>query len=257
MIVELLLFSGVILLIAYGFYRQRRPDLVILQLEESQIPEQLDELLEEKQPIVVRGIAPPKGMTLDSFQKIERLGKFPVGGHSLSTVLSQPAMLASAAGAPALSEEAQEQLAEELALPVWAAHSWLPRLRSATTFGWAAGTLQARAVLGGLGLQRTRAITTAIFPTDGKYIVSILSRESEAFLPPKWQYRYPSTFSVNDTPLVSDLKYLDIVLRPGTGLLLPAHTVFSMAPAEDSSPFQAAAILEYHEPVSLLVKTLS
>ncbi len=83
-------------------------------------------------------------------------------------------------------------------------------------------------------------------------MVSLLLKDSEEFLPPSWQYRYPGSFTTNDTPLVSDLKYMDIVLRPGTALLLPPHTVVSLEPAADSSPFQAAVILHYHEPISFL-----
>lgn len=256
MITEFIIVYALLFLATVLFYRQRRSDLTILQLEESQVEAQLSELLSEKQPLILRGSAQPKGLTQESLQKIQRLAGFPVGGQPLSSVLANPGMLASAGGLPTLSQEAREQLAEELSIPVWANHTWLPRLNQTSWFGWATGSLRSEVVLGGLGLSRTTAITTCIMPTEGKYHVSILFKDSEEFLPAKWEYRYPSTFTVNDTPLVSDLKYLDIVLRPGTVLMLPAHTIFSLAPAPDSSPFQAAVVVEYHEPVSILSRTL-
>jgi hypothetical protein len=58
---------------------------------------------------------------------------------------------------------------------------------------------------------------------------------------------------------VADLKYLDIVLRPGTALLIPAHTIYSLQPAAaspDAPTFHAAALLEYHEPISLVAKSI-
>jgi len=253
--IEILVFLSLIFLIMVLFYKQRRPDLTILQLEEEQIEAQLTELLTERQPIILRSITPPKGLTQESLSKIQRLAHFPVGGQTLSTVLTSPEMLATAKGVPTISEEGREQLAEELALPIWAKHTWLPRLNQFTWTGWAAGTTRSEVVLGGMGLFRTSAIVTCIFATEGKYNVSILFKDSETFLPPNWEYRYPNTFTVNDTPLVADLKYMDIVLRPGTALLLPTHTIASLEPAADSGPFQSAAIVEYHEPISLLVRT--
>jgi len=93
-------------------------------------------------------------------------------------------------------------------------------------------------------------------PTEGTYTVSIVSRESETFLPPKWLYRYPGSLSPNDTPLVSDLKYTDIIVRPGTMICFPPHMIVSMEP-KSADTFSAALILEYHEPVSLLSKSFS
>jgi hypothetical protein len=185
------------------------------------------------------------------------LAGFPVGSHPFSAILQSPQMLAQAKGLPVLDQEGREQLSEELSIPVWAAHNWQPRLNKATWFGWATGTMRSEVILGGMGLFKTTALTTCIFPTEGKYHVSIVMKESEDYLPAsKWYYRYPSSFTINDTPLVSDLKYLDIVLRPGTALYIPPHTLLSLEPAPDSSPFQAAVLLEYHEPISLISKAV-
>jgi hypothetical protein len=256
MLIEFLVCFSLIFLIAVLFYKQRRSDFSILQLEAEQIESQLTDLLEEQQPLVIRGVQPPKGLTQESLQKIHRLSSFPVGGIPLSTVLQTPTALASSAGRPVFSPEDAAELAAELAIPVWAKREWLESLSQSTWLGPLFGTLRTECVLGGLGLFRTSALTTCIFPTEGKYHVSILMKDSEPYLPADWNYRYPSTFTINDTPLVADLKYLDIVLRPGNVLLVPAHTVLCLQPAPDSPPFQAAALIEYHEPISLFVKSL-
>lgn len=257
MLIELLVCFSLIFIITALFYKQRRSDFSILQLEAEQINAQLTDLLEEQQPLVIRGVQPPKGLNRESLQKIHRLAEYPVGGLSLITVLKNPGALATAAGKPVFSQEDAATFADELSIPVWARREWLPRLSQSTTLGVAIGTVRAECILGGIGLFRTSALTTCIFPTEGKYHVSILLKDSEAYLPIEWNYRYPSTFTVNDTPLVADLKYLDVVLRPGTALLVPAHTIMSLQPAPDSDPFQAAALIEYHEPISLLAKTVT
>jgi len=252
--IEIPFLIGLVFVIAFLFYKQRRTSMEILQAEETQL-DQLSELLEEQQPLIIRGVSPPKGLTKESLSKIPRLGQFAVGGQPLEDVLSTPAILSSAQGAPTLSKERREILANELSMKVWADHVWLPRFSQSTWFGWLMGCTRVEAVLGGIGMVRTVAKYTCILPTDGIYMVSIVSRESESFLPPAWQYRYPGSLTPNDTPLVADLKYTDIVLRPGTMLCLPPHTIVSMEPKD--SEFTAAAILEYHEPVSLLAKSFS
>lgn len=255
MLIESMVFLCLILLISLSFYRQRRTGIEILQLEDHQTEEQLTELLQELRPTIIRGSPPPKGLTKDSLTKIVRLSQFSVGGQPLEDVLNTPALMKEAAGAPVLSSERRELLAQELSLPVWAEHTWLPKLSQTTLVGWMVGCTRTEAILGGMGMFRTCAIYTCIMPTEGTYTLSIVSKESESFLPPNWQYRYPGTLTTNDTPLVSDLKFMDIVLRPGTTICLPPHTIVSMEPI--GNDFSAAAMVEYHEPISLMAKSFS
>jgi hypothetical protein len=99
-----------------------------------------------------------------------------------------------------------------------------------------------------------------ILPTEGTYVVSIVSPSSEPFLPAGWDAvenaRYPRLYTVNDTPMVGEIKYLDVIVRPGTMLCLPAQTVFSMEPKEVGK-FNAAVMIEVHSPVSRLSKLLA
>jgi hypothetical protein len=247
----------IICIINYSFYMHRRSELEILQLENDQIQEQLPELLEELQPVVIRGVTPPRGLTLESLEKIPRLANFSVGGQPLSDILKTPAMLLSAEGAPTLSQERREELAKELSLNLWADRTWLPLLSQTTWTGPVIGAMRTEVVLGGLGMIRLTAKYTCIMPTEGKYTLSILSKDSESILPANWRYKYPSALTVNDTPLVADLKYIDVVLRPGTTVCFPPHCIISIEPVKDSSSFFSAAIVEYHEPVTLISKSFS
>jgi hypothetical protein len=251
--IEIIVLIGIVCCIAFLFYKQRRPSMEILQAEESQM-EQLPDLLEEQQPLIVRGIMPPKGLTKDALEKVPRLAQFSVGGQPLDDILKNPIMLSGAKGQPVLSQERRENLATELSLQIWAEHAWLPKFKGTTWLGWAVGSIKTEVLLGGLGMIRTVAVYTCIMPTEGIYTVSILSKESESFLPKEWMYKYPGDLSPNDTPLVADLKYIDIIVRPGTMICFPPHYVISMKPNQDT--FTAAAIVEYHEPVSLVAKSI-
>ena len=254
--IEFFFFVALFFLIAVVFYKQRRDDLQILQMEYDQMADQFSDLLEEQQPLVIRGVPQPKGVTQESLKKIPRLAEFAVGGQPLSSILESPAMLSSGNGLPVLNDLNSEALATELSIPVWANKLWKKPLADSFWFGSTLGTLKTGVVLGGLGLFRTSAYATLFLPTENTYKVSILSRDSEDFLPASWEYRYISSFTTNDTPLVSELKYLDIVVRPGTALSLPRHSVVSIEPS-NFDIFSAAILLEYHLPVSLLVKSFS
>jgi hypothetical protein len=242
--------------VAYLFYQHRRSDLEVLQLEADRL-EQLPELLEELQPVVIRGIVPPKGFTRESLLKIPRLANYDVGGQPLSDILAKPQILFGAEGAPTLSQTSREQLCKELAINVWANHTWLPVFSQSTWVGPAVGTMRTEALLGGLGMIRTTAKYTCIMPTEGKYTLSIVSRQSETFLPEKWQYKYPATLTLNDTPLVAELKYLDIIVRPGTTVCLPPHCIISIEPVKESAELFALVMVEYHEPITLIAKSFS
>ena len=256
MIEVFIVFTALILIIMFLFYKHRRSELEILQLEYEKI-EQLPELLEELQPVVIRGISPPKGLTKEFLEKIQRLSNFSVGGQPLSDILTHPEMIFGAQGAPTISYFGRQELAKELAIPIWADHTWLPILSQSTWIGPVVGCMRSGAFIGGLGMIRTTAKYTCIMPTEGKYILSILSKESESFLPTAWEYKYISSLTLNDTPLVADLKFLDIVLRPGTTVCLPPHCIVSMEPTKDSSQFFAFVSVEYHEPITLIAKSFS
>jgi hypothetical protein len=231
---------AIIFLIIVMFYMHRQPDLTILQLEQDQVDSQFSGLLEERQPIVIRGVQAPKGLTNESLLKSTRLDSLPIQ--------------AALQGTP-LTHSEREELAERLSMTVWANHTWLPMFHEYSWIAPFVGSIKTEALIGGLGMNRTTALYTCLLPTEGSYLVSLLSKNSEAFLPSAWEHRIPSTLTSDDTPLVADLKFLDIILSKGNALCLPAHIIYSMEPMA-GTPCNAA-IVEYHEPISVLAKSLS
>jgi len=231
---------AVIFLIVDMFYMHRQSDLTILQLEQTQVEAQFSSLLEERQPIVIRGVQAPKGLTEEALLKSTRLEPLPVK--------------AALQGTP-LTPSEREELAERLSMTVWANHTWLPMFQEYSWIAPIVGSLKTEALIGGLGMNRSTALYTCLLPTEGSYLVSLLSKSSEVFLPAAWENRIPSSLTSDDTPLVADLKFLDIILSKGNALCLPAHLIFSMEPMA-GTPCNAA-IIEYHEPISILAKSLA
>ena len=55
-----------------------------------------------------------------------------------------------------------------------------------------------------------------------------------------------------DTPFVADLKFIDIILRPGNCIFMPAHWFVSWTTTPTSNKTPMVCTISYHTPISLL-----
>jgi hypothetical protein len=58
--------------------------------------------------------------------------------------------------------------------------------------------------------------------------------------------------TVYDTPFVGDLKFMDIVVRPGHMLIMPSHWFVCWTGLTEQCPMVCS--VEYHTPISRLIK---
>jgi len=110
---------------------------------------------------------------------------------------------------------------------------------------------------GSRSLRRLRARWTCLFVTEGAIQVSIMPGTCIKALPPLWQKGsgvHPSQLTVFDTPFVTDLKFMDIVLRPGHMLVMPNHWLLSWLSLEGSAVCPMVCCIEYHTPISRFVR---
>lgn len=263
MLTELVLLVGILFLLLVFFYKQRRKEIELLQVEFT-AGAAIPEMAGERQPIILRGVPTPPILTAERLEQIPRLDEFPLiagsGTARLGPYRRAPGTVLpdnQAVGKPILAEEAGEVLAVELALPLWVERTLQDV--ALDLGGWSFATSFTTSVmLGGRGLQRVIPSVLCFLPTEGTYVVSLVSPSSEPFLPARWEAepRYPHLYTINDTPMVGEINYLDLIVRPGTMLCLPAQTVFSIEPKEVGK-FNAAVMIEIHSPVSRLAKILA
>lgn len=248
MILEILLVLGVLFVLGILFYRQAIEEYSWSQIEMDQVSE-LPKLLGERKPVVVRSIGEPKLYTPDVLKGNGRLQAFPlISGVSLGSFLEfgDKATLDHPLSAPV-----QKALASESGLQVWAEHSWFSKLLPVSWLELLY-SFQVHAHIGKEGLAKTTARTTVIYPTSGKLEVTLLNESKGKLFPKAWKGRHPETFTIQDTPLVGEIKYITIVVRPGSMLCLPPHWYFSV-----SSPSNAFwATFELHDPFSRLASEL-
>jgi hypothetical protein len=238
-----------LVLVFVFFYKQKAQEFRISQIEYTQLSA-LGDLLTELNPVVIRGLPMPSFLTPDTLQKNSRLGNFPVGENlTLKTYLDSDEFTLSPQPA-----ELRTTLGNDLGLPMWASHIWFESLTSELWYSFCMN-VSAEAYLTGAGLQKTVACSTLIYPTSGTFLCSLLLESSTQFLP-TWEGRFLSDFTQADTPLLHEVQYLDIKLRPGHALVIPPHWIFSMQP-DASVKKPMFAVVEFHHPISRLAKALA
>ena len=110
-----------------------------------------------------------------------------------------------------------------------------------------------------VGLRKTTAEATCFIATDGKPLLIWLAHEGATqggrYLPPNPYGRDPWSMLPEETPWISELKFLEIRLRPGNILILPPHWWIAMkcdGADEDGVVADGAWYwtTEFHSPIS-------
>jgi len=257
---ELLLVFGVILVILTFFYKQALCEFRINQMEWTQ-RENLTTLLHEKIPLVVRSLPPATFWNTNDVLTRDCYANIPI--FQEMSLVDWVSRANSSSLCPWKYKQA-EQIASVSGMSVWAA-KWLhPVIIPRWMKGWWHPRYHCWA--GNVGLRKTIATWTYIFPVDGEIIVSIMPESVESALPAVWLDGFPAQFTAKDTPFLSDLKYMDIILRPGNGLFMPAHWFVSWESHVSTDESRAATeshskeegtlpmvgTISYHSPISLL-----
>lgn len=229
MVLEIIFIVAVLFAVFILFYRQAIEQYNILQIESNQVGE-LPKLLSERTPLVLHDIGQPKLFTPDTLKGNTRLQQFPTGPkQTLGQYLQHPTSQVS------LTKKASLLLAKESGLATWGEHTWFPKLFQ-YPFLQHIHTFTSEALLGEQGLRKTTGIVTILYPTSGALEVTLMTEHQEKCLPPQWRGRFPELFTIQDTPLVGELKYITIKLRPGNMLCVPTHWYTSVRVVEKDKP---------------------
>jgi len=248
MVLEILFLLALSLAVLILFYRQAIEQFNILQIEGNQISE-LPKLLGERTPVVVRDIGQPKLFVPELLKTNKRLQQFPIeASRTLGTYLEKPTQQVR------LPKKAASLLAKESGLSVWADHTWLPRLVQ-YSFLQPLHALSTEAYLGEAGLRKTTGIVTVLYPTSGALEITLLTEQQEKCLPSSWRGRFPETFTLQDTPLVGEIKYITVKVRPGTVLCIPTHWFYSVRVVDPKQP-SLWARMTLDNPVSWIASTM-
>jgi len=249
--IEILFCGIVILFIAILFYKQANEEIDILQLDAERI-EEVSTLYADRSPIVLKGFPVPALGTYEEMKKRPNILEMRIGDttDTLDTLLHSDGLKEFQ-----FHETTREFLAKESGLHVWfGLHSYKDLLPSKMTewmYFYKTGLWPSHR-----GLWQTSAVHTLLVPTQGTAHVSLLVSKMIPYLPAEWKGRKLSSITAADTPLVSHLKYVEIKLRKGNALLLPAHVLVDVSSEGGGVNdmlwmFQA----EIHHPISGFAKS--
>lgn len=229
MIQETILVLGVIFIIVWLFYNDSVPEFRINQLE---WPNRLtvQNLLSEKLPIILRDAPHLTIWTHEDVLNRPVYSTVPVFEDSKISLWLESVLDKQYVDCPWTLEHAR-LLGKHSAIDTWSAR-WLNELMYPSYMSFI-GKPKASCWVGARTIWRSIAPWTAIMPTEGEIVVSIMPvRGFEHALPTNPENHWLPRITKYDTPFVGDLKLMDIRLRPGHILLMPAHWYISWEESE-------------------------
>jgi hypothetical protein len=238
-----MIIGGVLFAILVCFYKQTVSEFKFNQIEWTQ-KEHLLSLFSEKLPLIIRNIPPASFWTHTDIKLRDCFNSIPVFKNiSLVEWIDNSSCLSICPWTNTIAEH----IASISGISIWSTkwiqphipyHYWLfPRY-----YCWA----------GNIGLQKTTAVWTCLFSVDSEIIVSIIPQSFQEYLPVNWKGSFPALLTSKDTPFISELNYIDIILRPGSCIFIPAHWFVAWVASSTSEKCAMTCTIQYHSPISVL-----
>ena len=229
--IEYILIISILFLIYAFFYKQYVKDYLINQIEFTKL-NKLQELLNEKNPLVIHHcpqIPCVSPTTLLKTPRFETLLKDYL--NKVSNTLPQ-------------SNQFETFLASETGFHAFGSVIWLKQLHNNFTSEYIS-SLKSKLCFGSKHMMKATALYTILIPVDGNYMCSLINPQFESELT-----NYKTITSAEQ--LVShktQVQYIDVKLKLGSILIVPTHWYYIMSESESYSYY---GVFEYHEPISLL-----
>ena len=235
MIIEIIVILTVIIGILFFFYRQAVKEFRILQTDS------LDKsilLLNERCPIVIYPF--PKPMDLWTGKDLQQR---PALKNQIQKYLTKKSSW--------LDPKTSQTIANQVGFPIWVQQTILPAFKNL----WWGPILwsQTRVAIGAQGLRPTFGFCTIIIATEGTLHVSLLNESADAYLPKQWLGKRLSKLTRDDAPLLAQIQFVDVIVRPGSALLIPPHWKICWENIEKKS-HTLAVWIDIHHPVSFIAQ---
>ena len=231
--IEILLILSFLFLIYVFFYKQVNTQYSINQIEFKNMGK-LNELLYDKLPIVLTDVPICTSVTPEVLLDNQRFSKF------LREFLEERD--------PYLpnNDEFQSFFANESGFQVYGERMWKQHLYT-TPVSEYISSMKSKLCFESSYLKSTSAIITIFIPIKGTYTVTLINKEYEKLIP----HNHKDITSV--VLMSNEIQYIDIIVKAGNVLVLPAHWYYIM---RENIPYSYYGMYEYHEPISVLMSYL-
>jgi hypothetical protein len=232
--VEWILILIIILCIFIWYYKQSVSEYSLSQIKEAQISMQLSTLWEEKKPVVVSEVRPQEIWLANSLKQTRFWGAQPVwNDYETNPNIIVPINRA-------------QQLA-------WSEILGISQIQSNLLLNWFdlspwLFSVRTEAHIGPEGLRSTFGWATAISCTQGTARCILLHNAQKAKLPAGWSGLRWRDATVAHHPLWVQVQFIEIILRPGTTILVPPHWIVAIE-AMDQQPIWWLRS-DVHHPIS-------
>jgi len=240
--IEWIVIFLIIFCIVVWHYSQSSAKYSLSQLKESQISMNLTSLWEEKNPVVVSEVK-KNGLWVSDGLKQTRF-------WSAQPIWQQ------------YESNPQVSLPIERSLQVtWSEILGITQIESEILLKWfdmssIVFNTRTEAHIGPEGLRPTYAWATSITCTDGEARCILLHSGQKSRLPPGWLNLRWSEATVAHHPLWTQVQNIEILLRPGTTLLVPSHWIVAIEPLKPDEPFWWTRT-DLHHPISKMAQSLN
>jgi len=231
--IEWIVIILIIFCIAVWYYSQSVAEYSLSQIKEPQIPLQLNHIWEEKKPVVVSDVRSKGLWVADSLRRTRFWGAQPIWA--------------------AYEAEPEKVLSDRSQQLTWADILGISQIESDMLLGWFGlswgFSTNVEAHMGAEGLRRTYGWATAFSCTDGEARCVLIHGKQAAKLPPGWKDLRWSDATVAHHPLWTQVQYIEVILRPGTYLIMPPHWVVAVESLISEKPVWWVRT-EIHHPIS-------
>ena len=240
--IEWIVILLIIFCIIVWHYTQSTSKYSLSQIKEPQIPISLTTLWEEKNPIIVSEVKSRRIWSSDALKQTRFWG-------------AQPIWQQYETNPPSV------QTVERTLQTTWAEILGISRIHSETILRWfdlspMVFSTRTEAHIGPEGLRQLYGWATAIECSDGGARCILLHSGQKSRLPPGWQNLRWSEATVAHHPLWTQVQNIEVILRPGTVLLVPSHWLVAIEPLEQEKPFWWTRT-DLHHPISKLAQGLN
>ena len=244
MILEILLFLCVGLLILIFFYKQA---IMEFRLAQTDTIDKVPGLMKEKLPIISQPFPIPFHLwTAKEINERYSLSSIVIPEYNvtLSTACQS-------SGQVSWTPEFASKVALITGLPVWAEQFLKPIFTKESLLA-PIYSYRTEVYIGPQGLQKTYGLATILAVTDGTAAVTLLNEQSDPYLPLQWKGKIVSNLTRDDAPLIGHIQCIDVILRPGSCLIVPPHWKYCME-MKDSPQILSVKIVVNH-PISYLME---
>ena len=226
----------IIFCIVVWHYSQSTTQYSISQIKEPQVLTSILTLWEEKNPVVVSEVRAREIWSPQSLQQTRFWGAQLIWGQYEAN--PKDAVIP-------LDHNLQITWAEILGIGLTES-DYLLRWFNLTSWVYSTRT---EAHIGPEGLRTTYGWATAITCTSGEASCILLNSSQKSKLPPGWKgLRWPEATVVHH-PLWTQVQDIEIILRPGTVLLVPPHWTVAVEPLEQGKSIWWTRT-DIHHPIS-------